>query len=158
MAQCRVAIRGLRPLSRLFTGSHLCASPARRHDLDPRRPTTPVFSDEPRADGDDIERRFEAANSAKLQADSEKAAMATELSKNRYPHVPERNKRICARYDEGRASGLPLTDLGSEFGINRETVRLIILRRDRSQRRADRLAPLREAFAKGTGRRVSDRR
>ena len=75
--------------------------------------------------------------------------MATELGKSRYPHVPERNKRICARYDEGRASGLTLTDLGKEFGISRETVRLIILRRDRTRRRADALAPLREAFAKG---------
>jgi hypothetical protein len=30
------------------------------------------------------------------------------------PHVPERNKRICARYDQGRASGLSFTELGKE--------------------------------------------
>jgi hypothetical protein len=77
---------------------------------------------------------------------------------DRYPYVPERNKRICARFDEGRASGLTLTDLGKEFGISRETVRLIILRRDNAQRRANALAPLREAFANGIGRQVSDRR
>jgi DNA-directed RNA polymerase sigma subunit (sigma70/sigma32) len=72
-----------------------------------------------------------------------------ELSKSRYPHVPERNRRICARYDEGRATGLSLSDLGKEFGISRETVRRVISKRDRSLRRADALAPLREAFAKG---------
>ena len=84
--------------------------------------------------------------------------MATDPSKSRYPHVPERNKRICARYDEGRASGLSLTALGKEFGLNRETIRGIIRRRDNARRRAEALAPLREAFATGVGRQVSDRR
>ena len=84
--------------------------------------------------------------------------MATEPTKSRYPHVPERNKRICARYDEGRASGLSLTALGKEFSLSRETVRCIIVRRDNARRRADALAPLREAFAKGIGRQASDRR
>jgi DNA-directed RNA polymerase sigma subunit (sigma70/sigma32) len=85
-------------------------------------------------------------------------AQSPDLAISREEFVPERNERICARYDEGRASGLTLTDLGREFGISRETVRLIILRRDRVRRRADALAPLREAFATGIGRQVSDRR
>lgn len=72
----------------------------------------------------------------------------------RYLHVPERNKRICARYDEGRASSLTLTELGKEFGLNRETVRLIVRRHERARERAKRLAPLREAFATGVSRRV----
>ncbi|MBR0809337.1 hypothetical protein JQ636_37900 [Bradyrhizobium japonicum] len=80
--------------------------------------------------------------------------MATE---SRYPHVPERNKRICARYDEGRASGLSLDDLGNEFGISRETVRRVLVKRDRASRRAERLKPLRDAFSKGVGRQVSGR-
>ncbi|MGX4774011.1 hypothetical protein ACWAUC_29900 [Bradyrhizobium guangdongense] len=84
--------------------------------------------------------------------------MATKLTKSRYPHVPERNKRICARYDEGRASGLSLTALGKEFGLSRETIRGIINRRDNARRRADSLAPLREAFSKGIGRQASERR
>jgi hypothetical protein len=47
-------------------------------------------------------------------------------SKNRYLHVPERNRLICARYDEGRASGLTLTDLGKEFGVSRTIVGSVI--------------------------------
>ena len=33
---------------------------------------------------------------------------------DRYPHVPERNARICARYDETRAEKLSFGDLGRE--------------------------------------------
>ena len=84
--------------------------------------------------------------------------MTIEQGKSRYPYVPERNKRICARYDEGSASGLTLTDLGREFGLSRETVRLILLRRDNARRRAARLAPLKEAFANGVARPIPDRR
>ena len=83
--------------------------------------------------------------------------MATDLSKNnRYPHVPERNKRICVRYDESRASGLSLTDLGKEFGVSRTIVSAVIRKRDRDRNRAERLAPLRNAFAKGIGRHVEN--
>ena len=84
--------------------------------------------------------------------------MATDPNQSRYPHVPERNRRICARYDDGRASGLSLTALGKEFGLNRETIRGIIRRRDNARRRAEALAPLREAFATGIGRRANKRR
>jgi hypothetical protein len=77
---------------------------------------------------------------------------------NRYPHVPGRNARICARYDESRAEKLSFEDLGREFGLSRETVRKVIGDRDRDLFRAERLAaklrPLREAFAKGIGRQV----
>jgi hypothetical protein len=83
---------------------------------------------------------------------------------NRYPHVPERNARVCARYDESRAEKLSFDVLGREFGLNRETVRLIVRRRDharnrrrdharkRLERQAVRLRPLREALARGVGR------
>lgn len=83
--------------------------------------------------------------------------MATDLSKSRYPHVPERNKRICARYDEGRASGLSLTDLGKEFGLSRETIRLIVRKHKRRRKHSPRLALLREAFARGVSRQSAER-
>ncbi|WP_439408798.1 hypothetical protein ACNJX9_11265 [Bradyrhizobium sp. DASA03076] len=73
------------------------------------------------------------------------------MPSDRYPHVTERNKRICALYEEGRASGLSLTALGKEFDLSRETIRGIIRRRNNARRRAEALAPLREAFAKGNG-------
>jgi hypothetical protein len=84
--------------------------------------------------------------------------MTTDTSKSRYPHVPERDRRICARYDEGRASGLTLTDLGKEFRVSRTIVSSVIHKRDSARKQTERLAPLRDAFAKGIGRPVSDRR
>ncbi len=72
---------------------------------------------------------------------------------DRYPRVPDRNARICARYDKTRAEKLSLAGLGNEFGLSRETVRMVILRRDRSRKRYENLVPLREAFARGTPRR-----
>jgi len=71
---------------------------------------------------------------------------------DRYPHIPERNARICTRYDESRAEGLSFDALGVEFGRSGQTVRQIIRDRDRARSRAVKLEPLRNAFAKGLGR------
>jgi hypothetical protein len=78
--------------------------------------------------------------------------MSAETHKNRYAYVPERDKRLCARYDETRPSGLTLAALGKEFGISRTAASNILTKRDRERRRAERLKPLRDAFAKDSGK------
>jgi hypothetical protein len=66
--------------------------------------------------------------------------------------MPERDAKICARYDTSRAEKLSLRDLGLEFGVSGETVRKIVGRRNRARERALRLEPLRQQFARGLGR------
>lgn len=59
----------------------------------------------------------------------------------------ERDAKICARRNS--VPKVSFDDLGLKFGLSRETVRLIVRRHDRLVKRAERLAPLRAAFAKG---------
>jgi DNA-directed RNA polymerase sigma subunit (sigma70/sigma32) len=57
----------------------------------------------------------------------------------------QRDQAICAR----RAAGITLEKIGVEFGLSRERVSQIVRKEERRLQRAERLAPLRAAFAEG---------
>jgi hypothetical protein len=65
-------------------------------------------------------------------------------SRAKPPH-PERDAAICAR----RKEGISLEQIGKQHGLSRPAVTSVLAKQERKVQLAQRLAPLRAAFAKG---------